>query len=253
MLREHLTQDHDLASRQFVKIDAHVKWIHRFLMRQRPGRVLDLCCGPGLYTSRLAALGHSCYGIDFSPASIEHAKQAGGAAGAACEYCLGDVRTAQYGGGYDLAMLIYGEFNMFRPADARDILERAHCALAPGGRLLLEPQTFASLRQQGDADAGWYSSVSGLFSDRPHLVLTEFSWDADQSVLTTRYFVLDTDGMIARHASSAQAYRRDELSGLLEECAYVNPVVYPSLTGDPDEDQAALYALVAQKPGEQPR
>ena len=41
---------------------------------ERGARVLDLGCGPGLYTTRLAKLGHTCVGIDFSPASIAYAK-----------------------------------------------------------------------------------------------------------------------------------------------------------------------------------
>ena len=36
MLREHLTQSHDLASRRSEKIDAHVEWIHREVLRGQP-------------------------------------------------------------------------------------------------------------------------------------------------------------------------------------------------------------------------
>ena len=65
MLAEHLSQSHDAASRRFDRIDRHVAWIHRELLEGVPTRVLDLGCGPGLYTSRLARLEHECVGIDF--------------------------------------------------------------------------------------------------------------------------------------------------------------------------------------------
>ena len=74
MLAEHLTRQHDAASRRFEKIDGHVAWIHHELLKGTPTRVLDLGCGPGLYTSRLARLGHECVGVDISPASVAHAK-----------------------------------------------------------------------------------------------------------------------------------------------------------------------------------
>jgi len=81
MLNEHLSQEHDAASRRFETIDNHVKWIHGQVLKANPTRVLDLGCGPGLYTNRLAKLGHHCVGIDFSPASIacarEQAEEAG--------------------------------------------------------------------------------------------------------------------------------------------------------------------------------
>jgi 2-polyprenyl-3-methyl-5-hydroxy-6-metoxy-1,4-benzoquinol methylase len=51
-----------------------VAWIHAELLGGTPTDVLDLGCGPGLYTERLAALGHRCVGIDVSPASIAFAR-----------------------------------------------------------------------------------------------------------------------------------------------------------------------------------
>src|SRR3712207_6228310 len=63
MLAEHLSQAHDRASRRAKTIATHVDWIHRIVLLGRPARILDLGCGPGLYTSRLAALGHECAGI----------------------------------------------------------------------------------------------------------------------------------------------------------------------------------------------
>ena len=56
MLREHLSQDHDAASRRFAIIDQHVAWIHHQVLSDRTSRILDLGCGPGLYTSRLSRL-----------------------------------------------------------------------------------------------------------------------------------------------------------------------------------------------------
>ena len=75
MLREHLRQDHDAASRRSEKIDQHVAWIHDEVLSGHNTKILDLGCGPGLYSSRLAKLGHDCTGIDFSPASITYAQE----------------------------------------------------------------------------------------------------------------------------------------------------------------------------------
>ena len=171
MLTEHLTQRHDAASRRSDKIDSQVAWIHRELLKGMPTRVLDLGCGPGLYTSRLAILGHECVGVDISPASVAHAKAQAKEHGLRCSYLLQDMRNADYGRGYGLVMLIFGEFNVFRPSDARTILEKAHAALSPGGVLLLEPHTFAAVREMGERDAHWYSADSGVFSDRAVPVL----------------------------------------------------------------------------------
>lgn len=150
MLREHLSQDHDAASRRAAIIDQHVAWIHEHVLENNPAHILDLGCGPGLYLSRLAALGHDCKGIDFSPASIDYARQQAASQQGKCTYMQGDIRQADYGSDHDLVMLIFGEFNTFKPDDARLILTKAYAALKAGGRLLIEPHTFAAVKQIGE-------------------------------------------------------------------------------------------------------
>ncbi len=150
MLDEHLSQAHDDASRRLARIETHVEWIHREALSGVPNRVLDLGCGPGLYTSRLALLGHECTGIDFSPASIAHAEEDAASRGLSCAYELGDVREVDYGAGFGLVMLIFGEFNTFRREDARRILDKARLALVKDGVLLLEAHTYASVRGRGE-------------------------------------------------------------------------------------------------------
>ena len=42
--------------------------------------------GRGLYASRLARLGHRCVGIDFSPASIDYAREQAVSEDLPCDY-----------------------------------------------------------------------------------------------------------------------------------------------------------------------
>jgi 8-oxo-dGTP pyrophosphatase MutT (NUDIX family) len=160
MLHEHLSQDHDAASRRMATIDRQVAWIHADLLGGTPTDVLDLGCGPGLYTERLAALGHRCVGIDVSPASIAFARARAAfpraraafpraraaTAGDRLRYVEGDVRSVDLGHGYGLAMMLFGEFNTLPRGDASALLRRAHAALADGGILLLEPHTAEAVR-----------------------------------------------------------------------------------------------------------
>jgi len=248
MLAEHLSQAHDMASRRFAVIDRQVAWIHGALLGSRPARILDLGCGPGLYTSRLARLGHECIGIDFSPASIAYAREQARTEGLDCSYVQQDIRTAEYGTGYGLVMLLFGEFNVFRPAEAQAIVRKAYQALDEGGLLLLEVHTFATVRDLGEQPRSWYSAPSGLFSERPHLVLTESFWDAQRAVATERYFVLDAaTGDVARHAASVQAYTDEQYRSLLADTGLAAVIFYPSLIGSPDETQGEFMVTVGSR------
>jgi len=243
MLKKHLSQDHDAASRRFEHIDAHVDWIHRELLGERLMRVLDLGCGPGLYASRLARLGHTCTGIDFSPASIAYARDEAQRDGLACTYVQGDIRTTDYGTGFDMVMFIFGELNAFRPEGAETILRKACGALADGGMLLLEVSRFEALEKWGKSGPSWYTSPTGLFSERPHLYLEEAFWDEEQRVVTNRFFVVDAEtGEVTPHAMGTQAYTDEEYRGLLERCGFEDVTFFPSLPGG-----AELFPIVARK------
>ena len=248
MLAEHLTQRHDAASRRFAKINRHVDWIHRELLKGTPTKVLDLGCGPGLYTSRLARLGHQYVGIDISPASIAYASAQAVKRGLRSSYLLQDMRTADYGRGYGLVMLIFGEFNVFQSRDARHILEKAHAALSPGGVLLLEPHTFDAVREMGEKDAHWYSADSGLFSDEPYLCLRESFWHPDHAATTERYYVVDAHtGRVNGYASSMQAYTDAEYRALLSKCGFGDIRFRPSMGGSGDEGEGGLVVITSRK------
>jgi SAM-dependent methyltransferase len=248
MLKEHLAQVHDAASRRFEIIDRHVEWIHQTVLAGRPTRILDLGCGPGLYNSRLAGLGHECVGIDFSPASIAYARESAKAENLHCTYQHEDIRLAEYGTGYGLIMQIFGELNVFTSEDAHRILKKAYQALDENGLLVLEPHTLEAVRRIGEQPPSWYSSSSGLFSDRPHLCLQESFWNAERQVATQRYFIIDaaTAG-VTRHASSMQAYSDEGYRCLLTDCGFGDVVFYESLGGAEGRSEGSLLAIVARK------
>jgi SAM-dependent methyltransferase len=247
MLKEHLSQDHDAASRRFETIDAHVAWIQQQVLDGKPTRILDLGCGPGLYANRLTRLGHSCVGIDFSPASIAYAKTQATSDNLPITYIEADIRRADYGEGYGLVMLIYGEFNVFNPADAQHILEKAHRALLPGGQLLLEPHTFDAIQKIAKIPNSWYTTSSGLFSEQPHFCLTENFWDDEHKTAIERYYIIEAaTGCVTRHAATMQAYTNEEYESLLTKCGFHNVHFYPSLKGEAEESHW-LCAITAQK------
>ena len=205
-------------------------------------------CGPGLYCQRLAALGYACQGIDFSPASIEYARQQ--ARQLAIGYQCADLRAADFGpdGSYDCAMLLYGELNVFKPADVRLILRKACKALKPGGRLVLEPATEDLVRSIGAEGISWWASQSGLFGDQPHIMLSESFWDEEARASTTRYYRIDAaSGEVVRYAASQQAYTQDEYRSLLADCGFHNPRFFDGLPAEPGDVTGPFWGVIAEK------
>jgi SAM-dependent methyltransferase len=244
MLDEHLSQEHDAASRRLAKIETQVDWIHSEILGRQSTRILDLCCGPGLYTSRLAALGHDCIGIDFSPAAIAYAEELNRTEGLSCRYLQEDVRRAEFGCDFELVMMLFGQVNVFRREEARALLGKARQALTNGGILLLEPQTLTAVERMGTAGTSWYSAAEGLFSSRPHLVLEENFWEAALKTATARYFVIDAaSGPVTRHVITTQGYANDEYEALLKDAGFADIRYFPSLTGREDSEQKELFVI----------
>ena len=251
MLKWHLAQDTDAASRRGRKIDQQVDWIHRDLLAGEASKVLDLGCGPGFYANRMARLGHEAAGIDFSPASIAYAKETAESEKLTTEFIEGDIRNVDYGSCFNLAMLIFGEFNVFRPADADAILDAMLDALKPGGLVLLEPSRYEFLERWGQSERTWNSSeTGGLWRDGAHISFEESIWDPDNQVVTRRYYVMTPgEPEISAHAQSMQAYTDEEYVAVLERHGFTHVQKFPSLFGPEGERDEALMALTAVKGG----
>lgn len=246
MLREHLSQQHDAASRRFEIIDRHVNWINQDLLKANPSAILDLGCGPGFYCSRLAKLGHTCTGIDFGPASIEYAREMDRQEKTGCQFIHGDVRACDFGVEHDLVMMIYGEFNTFQKHDALMLVEKAHKALKKGGRLLIELSSVPSLQKLTSSPAGWHTEKSGLFSDQPCLVLEESFWNEEMQAATTRMYVIDAaSGEVQQMADNHQAYGDEDLFRLTGQVGFTRVDIHhgwPFESPDPGNDFVLLIA-----------
>jgi SAM-dependent methyltransferase len=190
MLAEHLNETHDLASRRPSAIEGHVAWLQS-LIASGPGRVLDLGCGPGLYLERLASAGWEGVGVDISPAAIDYADAQARALELDCTYLLGDLRTVEVQGKFDLIVCLFGELSTFPLAEVSEVLDRAARLLCTGGLAVIEVSTRRGVRAKGERPPTWNRGYGGLFASGPHVVLREASWFADQHASVERWWVLD--------------------------------------------------------------
>ncbi|MEL4394688.1 class I SAM-dependent methyltransferase [Shewanella algae] len=244
MLENHLSQEHDWASRKLAVIERQVDWLCSQLA---PGaKVLDLGCGPGFYTQLLAKRGFCCTGVDFSPASITYAQQQAQTAGLDIDYQLLDVRSYRPTKKFDFIMMTFGELNVFSAADAKSLLKDCANWLTPNGKLLVEVHSFDEVKRQGQAEPSWQRHSQGLFLDAPHLLLTEHAWDEALQTSSTLFWVIEENGKVTRFGSRMQAWQDEGYLQLLNECGFnkiqrVDTAVWPSS----NTFEGKLYTLMA--------
>ena len=176
LLDIHLSQETDLASRKTPAIEQTLDFILN-QVTDRPLRILDLGCGPGLYAERLTALGHQVTGMDISSTSIAHARKSARNQGLDLTYICRDYLCQaplclDHVAGYDLIMMIFTDFGVLYPAQRAALLDRVYRALKPGGVFIFDVLNTA-WRPSPAAVKTWDLAAEGFWRPGPCLVLSQ--------------------------------------------------------------------------------
>lgn len=249
MLREHLDESHGAATRQAAERAAQIDWLWSKLALAANRRVLDLTCGPGLYAVALARRGAVVTGVDFSPASIAHARQLAReeGVGGLVTFVEADVRGYQPdAAGYDAALFLYGQLAVFPRDEAAALLGKAAAALRPGGRLVVE--LLDAERVDKKDSTWWFTDDKGLWGDRPFLHLGERRWDAAARASIERFTTLDLEtAALSEIVLCDQSYAVDEMTEMMRAAGFGAVAVYPVWDGLPLYDAGEWVVYVAER------
>ncbi|MER8448327.1 class I SAM-dependent methyltransferase [Mesorhizobium sp. M1066] len=129
--------------------DQQVGVILKLLSLTQGSSVLELGCGYGRISNRLAEKGARVTGLDRSAILLKKAEADAAERGVVVEYVLGDMRSLPWRDRFDAAFLWYTTFGYFDDADNERVLREAASSLRKGGRLLIDnPNRFESLRHE---------------------------------------------------------------------------------------------------------
>jgi SAM-dependent methyltransferase len=246
LLREHLDQTHDGASRRLRVIDKHVRRLLRLLPRP-PANVLDAACGPGLYSVRLAAAGHHVTALDVGPAVVAHARRLARQAGVdgLVDARVADLRDLADVAEYDAAVLIYHVLEAFPRRDQPAVLRRLASSLRDGAPLIVE------MRLRPDQPDGRISSwevVHGsLLSDRRHLLLVETVHDRSANTYVLRETAVFDDGSTAVQQTSSALTRLGALPSLFARGGFAVDAIYDGWTRFRATDLSDTVLVVARR------
>jgi hypothetical protein len=205
MLAFHLDDSHDIASRRPALIDGIVGWLIERLDLRAGMRLLDLGCGPGLYTRRFAGQGLQTVGVDYSQNSIDYARSQD----PATEYhCL--VRRM----------------------------------LRPGGHFVCDV-TQPRAHEYLDGYNQWSVALGGGFwRPGPHLVLEQgFTYPDD--IFLQQYTVIELDGAQTIYRNWYHDYTPETIRAALAAAGFEGIALYADLMGSPLMDESEWCGVVA--------
>ncbi len=246
MLKFHLNPDVDAASRRPETIDRIVQWIIETLMLKPGDSILDLGCGPGLYTSRFARAGLRVTGVDYSRRSIKYASQYAKENNLEIIYRYQNYLELEDENQYDAALLIYGDFCPLNRSQRAKLLANVQRALKPNGKFVLDVTTRECRKKYGNKN-NWYAVQRGFWKPGPHLVLEEGFDYPEQSLWLDQYIVMEENGKISVYRNWFQDYTPDTIAAELEQGGFCVENICGDLTGTPYTPESEWIGLVTQK------
>lgn len=213
LLQIHLHPDIDLASRKHATIKSTAEWVLA-QTNKYPMNILDLGCGPGLYSEIFATEGHKVTGVDFSENSINYAKEEAEKKGLNITYLRQNYLELDVPEkSFDLVTLIYTDLGVLNP-DERDILlGNIKKALNPGGIFIFDLLNDKDLDQKV-SPKNWEVANSGFWRTNPYLAISESILYEKEKVVLSQHVIAE-DERTEVYRFWTHFFAHDDISAML--------------------------------------
>jgi SAM-dependent methyltransferase len=240
MLEAHLNPDWEAASRKHDFIDRSVKWLTNVI--PAGSRILDLGCGPGLYTKRLSDAGYDVTGIDYSRRSIAYAKEHD----SKTKYIYQNYLELDYNGEFDAITLIYCDYAALNPDDRKALLSRIHRALKPGGLFIFDVFSERIFSGKSDHTSWSYHENGGFWSSKPYLCLEAWYYYMNNRAAVHKVLVITEDDL-REYLIWDTVYTKDTLLSEVTPFGFQMHGIYDDVSGSPYTGSADTLCLIIRK------
>lgn len=192
ILQIHLHPDIDLGSRKHSTIKNTVEWVLAQTGKEAMN-ILDLGCGPGLYTEIFAKKGHKVTGVDFSQNSINYAKEEAIKKGLDINYLHQNYLELDVPEkSFDLVTLIYTDLGVLNPDERDTLLKNIKKALKPGGIFIFDLLNDKDLEKKVSPKS-WEVAEGGFWRENPYLAISESILYKDEKVVLSQHVIAEDE------------------------------------------------------------
>ncbi|MGA9190015.1 MAG: class I SAM-dependent methyltransferase [Methanosarcina sp.] len=246
MLEAHLDQEHNGASRKIAEIEKTICHLTTSGILKTGDIVLDLGCGPGLYSSMLGREGMKVTGIDISQLSADYARSQAEKEGLDIEYICADFFNIEYEETFDIVLQVYGEICTFSDEKQGLLLGLIHRALKNSGIFIFDVST-RTLRLREGLKNRWYVSEGGFWRPGKRLVLEEGFDYPESGVWMNQYIIMDEDGTVKTYRLWLHDFSLETVSRVLEQNGFKVEKTWNSFSGEPYREGGDWIAIAARK------
>ncbi|KLU56552.1 hypothetical protein EL84_29375 [Paenibacillus sp. VT-400] len=246
VLKAHFDENIPGGSRESSFIDETVDFISEIAPLAKLKKVIDLGCGPGLYSQKLAIKGYEVVGVDFNKKSIEYAANEAQKKDLSIDYRIEDITNIEIENEFDVALLIYQIYSVFSPENRKKILSNVHRGLKSGGIVLLDVLSETSYEKFEQNFMWGLSRKDSPFSDRKHLTLYA-SMKYPNNVTLSKNVLVFADGEIVNYNYWNQHFTVESLEKEVNESGFTLEKVYADVNGGEYKVDSDSFAVILKK------
>jgi SAM-dependent methyltransferase len=232
LLEMHINPDNDVASRSKVKIANITKWILQNTKKEKM-KILDLGCGPGLYSEIFSEMGHTVTGVDFSENSIQYAVKHAKEKQLDIEYLHKNYLELEFDGQFDLAILIYLDFCALTPRDRDKVLDNVYKSLKKDGIFIFDVANEKNLDKK-ILQQSWEVQDSGFWKNEPYIALNNGYHYPEAKVLANHHIVIGENEKIDTYIFWLHYYEKQDLLPILESKGFTDIGVFENILPESD-------------------
>ncbi len=246
MLKYHLDETVDLASRNHAFIDQSAAWIIERFNIGPEASVCDFGCGPGLYTTRFAKTGADVTGIDFSKRSVQYARDTASKAGLNVEYVLQNYLEFDTQRKFDLITMIFCDFCPLSPSQRKTLLGKFRELLKDGGSVLMDVLTVKHFEATEEGLTIEQAPDGGFWTTAPYYVLTSTSKYPEERLILGKHVIVEKNRTREIY-NWLQCFGKETIEAEFRENGLEITEFFSDVGGAPSTSDSAQMAVIARK------
>jgi SAM-dependent methyltransferase len=221
------------------RTETEVANLVKLLEFDHPMDILELACGFGRHTNRLAALGHRVTGLDLMEGFLDLARKDAVNRGVQVRYQQGDMRQIAYQNEFDRVMMLFTAFGYFEDEDNLRVLKNVKNALRPGG-------LFVTDSMNRDVFLKNFQPVHVIEKDGS-LMIDRISFDSLNGLMLNQRISI-RKGVRKDKPFKVRIYNPNEFADLLGKAGLEVYAMYGGFDAQPVSADSRRLVVLARKP-----